>query len=372
MGNNVSPACPVECETNSRLVNAEIKWTINNFGFKSACANAGSILESAQFCSEENPRLKWRLRLYPGGITTKAAEDNISLYLVLVSSSGESCATQYKFTVWDAAYMEKELTTRTISNVFQEGSSVWGARKLIKKDQVADIQSLVIHCQLTYELPGTLLTTIEKHPAITTSPGSTLNSHIQLLFDNGSNTDVCFLVNDQEIRAHKLILSSRSPVFAAMFDHDMKEKRSGIVDIVGISPDTFRTVLRFMYTDQVELKKEEDAKKLIAAADKYKLDLLRMECEKFLIRGLTWSNCLELLILSDLHKCTHLRETAMKFIRKHTTQLMKTEGWKILKGSHPRLIWEITEDFALIDPVAAHQAEVRRLAKEELLVNFDI
>ncbi len=182
MGNNVSPACPLQCETNSKLVKAEMQWTINNFGFKSSCSDAGSIMESARFYSVENPLTKWTLQLYPGGITIKDAEDHISLFLALGSSSfGELYATQFQFTVWDAANVGKQLVILKGSKVFQERSPNWGFKKLIKRDQVVNIQSLVIHCQLTYELPESILTTIEEHPSVFIDPVATHQAEVRRL-----------------------------------------------------------------------------------------------------------------------------------------------------------------------------------------------
>jgi len=163
-------------------VKAEMQWTINNFGFKSSCSDAGSIMESARFYSVENPLTKWTLQLYPGGITIKDAEDHISLFLALGSSSfGELYATQFQFTVWDAANVGKQLVILKGSKVFQERSPNWGFKKLIKRDQVVNIQSLVIHCQLTYELPESILTTIEEHPSVFIDPVATHQAEVRRL-----------------------------------------------------------------------------------------------------------------------------------------------------------------------------------------------
>ena len=69
----------------------------------------------------------------------------------------------------------------------------------------------------------------------------------------GIAADVTLVIKKKEFPAHKAILAARSTVFAAMFQHDMREAASNRVGIVEIEPDIFQAVLRFIYTDQVDL-----------------------------------------------------------------------------------------------------------------------
>jgi len=160
------------------------------------------------------------------------------------------------------------------------------------------------------------------------------------------NSDVSFRIKDQEIQAHKCILISRSPVFTAMFEHHTAESQSGVVEMLDISPHTFRTVLYFMYTDQVKLQTEEEAKKLIVAADKYLLDLLKFKSEEFLISHLSWGNCLELLTLAYVHTALHLKEAALQFVVQDIAQILikKNKEWKQLQRLHPQLAGEILDN----------------------------
>jgi speckle-type POZ protein len=47
-------------------------------------------------------------------------------------------------------------------------------------------------------------------------------------------------------KAHKCILACRSPVFAAMFQHEMIERNSNEVEIVDIKGDVIEKMLRYM------------------------------------------------------------------------------------------------------------------------------
>jgi speckle-type POZ protein len=70
-----------------------------------------------------------------------------------------------------------------------------------------------------------------------------------------------------EFQAHKAVLAARSPVFAAMFEHEMEERKQGRVEITDVETEVLREMLRFIYTGKAGgLDKMADD--LLAAADK--------------------------------------------------------------------------------------------------------
>ena len=158
-------------------------------------------------------------------------------------------------------------------------------------------------------------------------PTSSVIKDLEKLFNNRSGTDVCFIIEEKEIKAHKLILSTRSPVFAAMVESGMKESLENHVEINDIAPDIFEALLRFVYTDRVDLN-QVNVQDLLVAADKYMLSLLKLDCQKFLSERLTTENCSEMLALADLHNCVHLKRSALHFIRLHRGVIMQSDGWK--------------------------------------------
>ena len=85
--------------------------------------------------------------------------------------------------------------------------------------------------------------------------------------DSGLFSDVCLCAGGREFKAHKAILATRSPVFGAMFEHEMEESRKGRVEISDIDPDVFQELLRFIYTGTTP-QLQGMADDLLAAADK--------------------------------------------------------------------------------------------------------
>ena len=87
------------------------------------------------------------------------------------------------------------------------------------------------------------------------------------LLESGKHTDVTFLVDGQEVKAHKAILVAHSTVFAAMFEHECVEKRDGKVKITDISLEALKQLLRYMYTGKVCWTEDREYE-LFQAADK--------------------------------------------------------------------------------------------------------
>jgi speckle-type POZ protein len=88
---------------------------------------------------------------------------------------------------------------------------------------------------------------------------------------------------------------------------------------------------------------DELAKDLLVAADKYLIDLLKLQCQVALAKTLTVENCSELLALADSHSATDLKAVAIEFVLQRASDVMKSDGWKELKQTHSQLGFEVSE-----------------------------
>ena len=131
---------------------------------------------------------------------------------------------------------------------------------------------------------GTTVATISVEEVVS-PPSTNLHLHFGELLRSRTGADVTFIVSGESFAAHKLILSARSPVFMSEFFGEMKEKYSQRVEIKDMEAPAFGAMLHFIYADSVpELDQElEDvatmAQHLLAAADRYGLDRLKLICE---------------------------------------------------------------------------------------------
>ena len=103
-------------------------------------------------------------------------------------------------------------------------------------------------------------------------PDSNLAENMSTLLEQGQFSDMILKIQETSIPVHKAILAARSPVFAAMFGHDLEENKKGIVAITDLDIDVLKEMLKFIYTGKVT-QLETMADTLLAAADKVRGNL---------------------------------------------------------------------------------------------------
>jgi speckle-type POZ protein len=173
---------------------------------------------------------------------------------------------------------------------------------------------------------------------------SELITHLVNLFDNMQFSDVNFNVGGREFPAHKLILTTRSQYFAAMFKHPTKEQSTNQVKIEDIEPEVFDQLLRFIYTRRVPLDKLETmAAGLFIAADKYLMDELKTKCKNYLFHHMSPDSCVILLLHGDLQNPAEYMKKAAKFFRRNPSQVMATDKWKKMKQENSTMLCDIHE-----------------------------
>ena len=318
---------------------AELEWIIPNF--KSKCiSKSGYFLTSRPFfCANGNDKEpQWLVSLYPNGNSHTENEGKLCLYLHPAGKMQVQVRlpVSYSFSFYDAhSSVKLHSSERRIATFLPFEEKGYGYCDT-PKEKLFSVTDLLVVCKLEYEVER-----LEK--PINTFPN--LNQHLARLFKyRNINGDVTFVIDQTEFRAHKFIVSARSPVFAAMFQHDLIEARRNRVDIVDIEPDIFQTLLYFIYTDQVDLSNLDTCMSLLVASNRYLIGLLKWKCESYLLPKLTIENCCELLVLADTHDAANLKKHAMEFIRKSKTEVLQTDGWKNLKISSGRdLAFEILE-----------------------------
>ena len=111
----------------------------------------------------------------------------------------------------------------------------------------------------------------QMHSAQFKVPECRLSDDLGQLFDSSQFADVTLTCSAREFRCHKAILVARSPVLAAMFEHDMKERQHNRVEIEDMDPDVMADMLRFIYMGKAP-NLDSMAADLLAAADKYALE----------------------------------------------------------------------------------------------------
>ncbi|CAN6334029.1 unnamed protein product [Urochloa humidicola] len=119
-----------------------------------------------------------------------------------------------------------------------------------------------------------------------------------------------------------------------------------------MDPSVFEAMLRFIYTDSEvpELNNQKPeaatlAQHLLAAADRYGLDRLKVMCERRLAYAMDSSTAATTLALAERHGCSQLKGKCIEFIaggsRENLDAVLETEGFKDLEASTPSVLTEI-------------------------------
>ncbi|KAJ8680833.1 hypothetical protein QAD02_016620 [Eretmocerus hayati] len=155
-----------------------------------------------------------------------------------------------------------------------------------------------------------------------------LKTEYEHLFESGKYSDITFVINKQKLQLHKSILSSRSVVFSAMFDHDFKENSSNTVYIDDQTFEVMREFFRYVYCAKVN-DMENHMVELLMTSNKYAIDGLKLLCEQSLIGSLKIQNALEFLALANRYRAKNLETQCLKFIAANAKEIVKLPTFDI-------------------------------------------
>ncbi|KAH8018743.1 hypothetical protein HPB51_011375 [Rhipicephalus microplus] len=323
-----TPMADSWCVTEVKVVKFSYMWTINDYSF---CREQfGEGLTSSAFSERANYKTWWCLTIHPKGLDEES-KDYMSLYLKLVS-----CHTRKDY----------------------------GFRRFILSDYLLDKANgllpddkLTLYCEVRVIANPVNISGWNDAMQLSV-PRFRLSDDLGDLFESEDISDVILRVNGRELRAHKTILAARSPIFKAMFKHDVEEKKQNRVDITDIDHEVLREMMWFIYTGRAPnlFKMAAD---LLTAADKYALERLKFMCEEALCSKLSVETAAELLILPDMYSANQLKAHALDFITTHSTVVMKTAGWMSAMHCHPHVIADAfqalpTQQILLTQPILLH------------------
>ncbi|XP_043495640.1 BTB/POZ domain-containing protein 1-like isoform X1 [Polistes fuscatus] len=161
------------------------------------------------------------------------------------------------------------------------------------------------------------------------STKATMRERIVFLFNNEILSDVSFLVGrgaqQQRIPAHKLVLSSGSAVFYAMFNGTLATASSEI-EVPDVEPAAFLAVLLFLYTDEIQIDPE-TVMTTLYTAKKYAVSALEKHCVDFLKNNLTSDNAFLLLTQARLFDEPQLAAVCLDTIDRFTTEALNADGF---------------------------------------------
>ncbi|KAA0718123.1 BTB/POZ domain-containing protein 6-A [Triplophysa tibetana] len=154
------------------------------------------------------------------------------------------------------------------------------------------------------------------------------NEKNALMFNNEHMADVHFIVGppgeSERVPAHKYVLAVGSSVFCAMFYGDLAEGDSDI-HIPDVEPAAFLILLKYMYSDEIELSADTVLATLYVAK-KYLVSALARACVSFLETSLEARNACVLLSQSRLFEEPDLTQRCWEVIDAQAELALRSEG----------------------------------------------
>jgi len=273
----------------------------------------------------------WELRMYPAGYTREMTTDNLpSLYLVNLSTSNSDCQVFYEVSILGKNKTKISVMKTENGAIVCFTGSVYGAP--IAKDTLEGFivnDTLQVVCDIV--LCGSETKTSVELVDVSRSSLKKLtfeqmsDKFEEGIADNKKTSDVTISCDDgKEFFCHQNVLSARSPVFKEMFEANMKEKETGIVEIRDFNSVTVKKIVFYLYTGIVpDGDGEESLKELLMISNKYQILQLRKWLTDKLISMLSDENCIEYLGLGEIIDVKELKEAAFDFLTRKNQNLKK-------------------------------------------------
>jgi len=331
-------------------------WKISNFGARPEKNKEAMKSEEFTIKGPADKVSKWYVELFPKG-KTKDDKKYISVYLY--NSTAEDIYAKY--TMSTNANESEEMGLRK----FYKGShdfNGWGLNQAFKQDEIS-LQPP--NGTLTLILEITVLGESKQSIEFVERGSLVLSSiyHLKQLaedFDSLLNlkqqTDVTIKCGEKLFDCHQNILASRSQVFRMMFESNMKEKLSGSVEVKNMDTKVFEDMLKYIYSGEAP-NIDDHSEELFAAADQYQLEKLKEMCEVKLFSKLDVANCIDLLVLGDLHHASTLKTAALKFVSQNITQIDSSD-WEPKLVAYPTLMAQVFK--MTLQKASDNTAEVKK------------
>ncbi|XP_074111220.1 RCC1 and BTB domain-containing protein 1 [Cotesia typhae] len=148
-------------------------------------------------------------------------------------------------------------------------------------------------------------------------------------FDDSTHSDLTIQVQGKPIYVHKAVLKIRCQYFRSMFQEHWTENNQSVIVHDEFSYDVYRSFLKYLYTDQVDLPPE-NALELMYLANAYFETQLKGKCVQMIKRGITINNVAFLYKTAIEYSSKELEDFCFKFALNHMTAVIQTSHFSKL------------------------------------------
>jgi len=167
---------------------------------------------------------------------------------------------------------------------------------------------------------------------------NTVLEHISNLYQNDQFSDVTLKVDNQSIRAHKVILASRSEYFSALLFGGLKETHSSEIEISLDTPiAAFQNILKYLYTGKLDIGQEPENQilDLYLLVDIYGVSELQTSLFSFITTHMiNIENVIDVFNFAAKWNFENLKEECFSFLDKNVCKLINGESLNKLAACH--------------------------------------
>ncbi|KAL5583071.1 hypothetical protein UlMin_015513 [Ulmus minor] len=312
---------------------------------------------------------QWAIYFYPDG---KNPEDNSSYVSVFIAlaSEGTDVRALFELTLVDQSGKEKHKVHSHFDRSLESGpytlkyrGSMWGYKRFFRRTMLETSDYLKDDCLKINCTVGVVVSAVDCPQLHSIQvPESDIGAHFGTLLETMDGSDITFDVAGEKFHAHKLVLAARSPVFRSEYLEEFTEEQVNVV-VTDLEPKVFKAMLHFIYRDSliedvemetsnsssVSLISDSLTAKLLAAADRYGLDRLRLMCESHLCKDISVNSVAEILALADRYNAADLKAVCLKFAAENLAAVMRSDGYEHFKENCPALQSELLKTIAGCD-----------------------
>ena len=345
------------CINDIRTSKTTFLWKIKGFEANLSTYNLEGIKSHEIFirgreCGDRDSR--WMLEIKPGTIEVENAKIEIvlhsmnlgtfrpQLYLQFVDTSNQR--REASGSIWMSHTFVGE------SNTVLESDFTWNYVTFLRHKFLKD-GDLEIALEFTFAHSSVTPGSKNCGKGILTSHEfkQELSKNFEEFFLSKEMSDIQIKCGDKTFDAHQFLLSTWSPVFRGMFQAEMKEKESKMVEIQDLDSTVVLDLLKFMYTGRCCINEANPVPKavsdLLQAADKYQVVVLKKMCEEVMIKILEPNNSLEILEYADMYGAQELKKRALDLVVGNMKTIRGSDEWKEAMKK-PHLCVEISEALA--------------------------
>ncbi|KAB2050386.1 hypothetical protein ES319_A13G242100v1 [Gossypium barbadense] len=309
---------------------------------------------------------RWAIYFYPDGKNPEDSSTYVSVFIAL-ASEGTDVRALFELTLMDQSGKGKHKVHSHFDRSLESGpytlkyrGSMWGYKRFFRRALLETSDYLKDDCLIINCTVGVVVSAIDCSRLHSIQvPVSDIGAHFGMLLENMEGSDITFDVAGEKFRSHKLVLAARSPVFRTEIFDGVDEQKKEMV-ITDLEPRVFKALLHFIYRDTLS----EDAEsvesssaslssvsetliaKLLAAADRYCLERLKLMCESRLCKNISVNSVAKILALADEYHATELKAVCLRFAAENLAAVMRSDGFEYLKDNCPLLQSELLKTIA--------------------------